>query len=499
MNEKTGNTKIAAAAFLAAVFAVTFTLTALTPLIADDFNYAFNWSYEDNLIRIDNYHLLWDSLLAHRYYTHGRILAEGLTSLFMMWQRWVFFAANALLLTLFTAALLHFFNRNSVQSPFRAAGCVLALYWICMPVFGQVFLWLNGACNYFWGAGFAFILLEAVFSLRQGTAKTLRMLLLLPLAFAVGSWSEHISFAALMILFLYLLSIWAQTKRIPPRETLVLLGGFGGYLFLMLAPSMLPTILKQRAIEASESHFQKISSLLASHTWLIPAALVILAVIIFLLVKLRDKRTRLMGITGMAFVMCFTGAVFFGVKDFADGGLYALISSTPVGFLVLLCVFLFAVWRALKQNLDKDVYWIPLILFFGGLSALIPFSVGLYIPARGFCAPVIFIGIAAVLLLEKTELSHRAAVCSCGAALFALLFLTGCADILRVHQAANMRDAAIRQALAGDGILTASPYPVKTKYSAQYGLLDLAEDENWPKDMIKEYYGLKEILVCSEG
>ena len=69
------------------------------------------------------------------------------------------------------------------------------------------------------------------------------------------------------------------------------------------------------------------------------------------------------------------------------------------------------------------------------------------------------------------------------AALSTLLFLTGCADILRVHQAANMRDAAIRQALAGDGILTASPYPVKTKYSAQYGLLDLAEDENWPKDM----------------
>lgn len=62
-----------------------------------------------------------------------------------------------------------------------------------------------------------------------------------------------------------------------------------------------------------------------------------------------------------------------------------------------------------------------------------------------------------------------------------------------------MRDGAIRQALAGDGILTASPYPAKTKYSAQYGLLDLAEDENWPKDMIKEYYGLKEILVCSEG
>jgi hypothetical protein len=61
------------------------------------------------------------------------------------------------------------------------------------------------------------------------------------------------------------------------------------------------------------------------------------------------------------------------------------------------------------------------------------------------------------------------------------------------------RQSAIQKALASDGILVAAPYPVKTKYSAQYGLQDIAEGEDWPKDMIKEYYGLKEIIVRSEG
>ena len=193
-------------AFLTIVFFVMLVLSALTPLVADDYNYAFNWSYEDDLVRIDNYQLILDSMAAHRYYTHGRVLAQGLVSVFLMWPRWAFFVANAALSTLFSYTLIHFFRRNAACNPFCSAAGVLALYWICMPVFGQVFLWLDGACNYFWAAAFSFILLEAVFSLEQGEKKIVRFLFLLPFSFAVGSWSEHISFAALMIQLLYLAS-----------------------------------------------------------------------------------------------------------------------------------------------------------------------------------------------------------------------------------------------------------------------------------------------------
>ena len=485
--------------FLAAVFVVMLTFSALTPLVADDFNYAFNWSYNDRLIRIDNYTLLWDSMAAHRYYTHGRVLAQGLVSLFLMWPRRIFFTVNALLVTAFSAALIHFYCRNGVKKPLRATACVLALYWICMPVFGQIFLWLDGACNYFWAAGFAFILLEGIFSLQQGKAKTARMLVLLPLSFAVGSWSEHISFSALIIQSLYLFWLWRNEKKIPARESMLLLGGCGGYLYLMMAPSMLPSILKDRAKEAAEGHAQTLFSSLAAHRWLILLALMGVAVFVFLLKRQPDKRARLVLVVRLAFVFCLAVGIFFGIQELIGNGFYGLISSTAVGFLILMCILFFALHCALKQKLQGDVLLMPLILFFGGLSALIPFSVAMYVPARGFCAPTAFTAIAAVLLLEKTEIKHRNVAAKIIAITFLTLFLIGCEDIIAVHHADMERQSAIRQALAGDGILVASPYPVKTKYSAQYGLQDLAEDEDWPKDMIKEYYGLREIIVLPEN
>ena len=485
--------------FLAVVFIVMMVLSALTPLVADDFNYAFNWSYEDDLVRIDNYQLVWDSMAAHRYYTHGRVLAQGLVCLFLMWPRWIFFAANALVVTAFCAAMIHFYERNRVKNPLWASAFVLALYWICTPVYGQIFLWLDGACNYFWAAAFSFILLEAVFSLELGDKKALHTLFLLPLSFAVGSWSEHISFAALVIQLLYLISKWIQIKKLPLLNALVLLSGCGGYLFLMLAPSMLPSILKKRAREAVEDHVQTFSSILASYGWVVIIVSALIVLFVLLILKQPDKQGRLILLVRVTFVLCLAAAVLFGIKDFTDGGFYALVSSTAAGFLSLMSIFLFALHSALKQKLLDEAFQEPLFLFFGGLSALVPFSAAMYIPARGFCAPTVFIGIAIALLFEKIDIAYSRLFSKALTIVFSLMFIIGWADILAVHHADLKRQAAIQEALAGDRILVASPYPVKTKYSAQYGLLDLMPDEDWPKDMIKEFYGLKDIIVVSEN
>lgn len=485
-------------AFLTIVFFVMLALSALTPLVADDYNYAYNWSYEDELIRIDNYQLVLDSMAAHRYYTHGRVLAQGLVSIFLMWPRWAFFVANAGLLTLFSYVLVHFFRRNAANNPIGLTAGVLALYWVCMPVFGQVFLWLDGACNYFWAAAFSFILLEAVFSLERGEKKKERMLFLLPFSFVVGSWSEHISFTALMIQLLYLASEWVRRRKPPVLNALILLSGCGGYLFLMLAPSMLPSILKNRAREAVEDHVRTISSLLSSYGWAIIIAVVLIVLFCLLIIKQPDKQTRLILLLRTAFFLCLGADVCFSVMEFTDGGFYAVISSTAVGFLSMLCIFLLTMLGAIKEKMIREVFLIPLILFFGGMSALFPFLVAMYIPARGFCAPTIFTGIAAALLFGKVKAPQQNIASMLFAILFSLMFLIGCEDILAVHQAELERQSAIQKALDSDGVLVTSPYPEKTKYSAQYGLLDIAEDEDWPKDMIKEFYGLKEIIVLSK-
>ena len=78
---------------------------------------------------------------------------------------------------------------------------------------------------------------------------------------------------------------------------------------------------------------------------------------------------------------------------------------------------------------------------------------------------------------------------------FIAFFAVGFSDIWSLHRQAEKREAAIREALQNDGILLAEPYSVRTKYAALYGLQDLAPGEMWPNDIIKEYYGLKEIRV----
>ena len=40
-------------------------------------------------------------------------------------------------------------------------------------------------------------------------------------------------------------------------------------------------------------------------------------------------------------------------------------------------------------------------------------------------------------------------------------------------------------------MLIAPLHPVRSKYSAQYGLADLNPEGDWPNDVMARYYGLK--------
>ena len=81
--EKQKNT-VFLVAFLLAVFFGTWLLTKMTPLVGDDFNYAFSWADDT---RVDNFTLVVKSMISHRMWTHGRVFAQGWVTLFMMWPR----------------------------------------------------------------------------------------------------------------------------------------------------------------------------------------------------------------------------------------------------------------------------------------------------------------------------------------------------------------------------------------------------------------------------
>ena len=479
------------ALLFATVFAFACLLTAFTPLIADDFNYAFSWATET---RIDNFGQVISSMKAHRTWTHGRVFAQGWVTLFMMWPRWMFPLSNGLVITLFLWETERYFRFRAVIHSVLASAVLGALIWFCMPAFGQVFLWLDGACNYFWGAALGWALIVEVMTLDLRRYPNVSMLLLVLPTFAVGAWSEHISFAVLLMLSLLLFRSWFQNKRFPYREAILLLSGMLGYLFLMLAPPMLPSALKKRALYAAGEHATSLFGTLKAY-WLAFPAMFLVVLILFLWLRKKQKTERLAALTGLALAASLAAVVFSIIITIRDSGAFSLFSSTPVGFFALTACFLAGLRKAFIQRVDSVIILDAIALTISGLGALLLFLFAMYIPARGFCAPTVFMGIASGLLWGTVRLEKPKIALGLLILVFAVFFAVGFSDIWSLHRQAEKREADSREALQNDGILLAEPYSVRTKYAALYGLQDLTPGENWPNDIIKEYYGLKEIRV----
>ena len=120
-----------------AVFGAIGILTALTPLVADDFNYAFSWA---NGERLHDFMGVVYSVSAHRSFTNGRVFAHGFVQIFSMLPRWAFVFCNGLMAMGAVWLLGRYLLRWCGKERPGLVALALALLWISMPVFGQVFL-----------------------------------------------------------------------------------------------------------------------------------------------------------------------------------------------------------------------------------------------------------------------------------------------------------------------------------------------------------------------
>ena len=497
--EKQRKLNIGCAMLFATVFGVMFLFSLWTPLIADDYNYAFGYSTST---RISSLREILVSMAWHRKLLNPRVFSHGWLSLVLMYPRWVFAALNGVAAVLFSWTTESFLREQGSRHPALMTAVVWMLLWICMPEFGQVFYWTAGACNYFWSIAFAWFIIWRVLHLEQQRENRARsvLLLLIP-TFAAGAWSEHISFAMLMILFLLLARNWMRTTHFPWGEAALLLSGGFGYLFLMLAPS---AKLFQRLHDAGDPTEQGVLTriLSALPNMMIPVlalGLLLAMLILFLIMKKRGKRAALL--TSAAAGGILSGAAFlvFALRGYAYRSVYGMISSAPAGFFLTLMVFCSALAISLMKRGDKERILLALFFAVGGISGCALFLFGEYFPTRGFCAPVTMMILAAVCLTEphwnRAGRNLRAATIGLVTACFVVCFLIGGADIHRVYQASVEREAAFAEAAAGDKRVVLTPYPCKTKYSAQYGNQDLIPDADWPNGVMADYYDVIRIIV----
>ncbi len=219
------------------VFLMILGLTALTPMVSDDFAYCFSWA---DWTRIRHVGQIIPSMAEHRNVTNGRVIVHGLVQLLLLLPRPVYCVLNAL-----NAVLLCVLIRRLVALSSRKQELMILLFSICgfscfLPAFGENVLWLDGSLNYFWGLScsllFLFPFLKDYLDLPHHESVFLSVMRIF-LAFVFGTWSENASLVFLFLaVCLYLLQ-WIKTRQFRLFPLFWIVAAVAGYVFLMIAPA----------------------------------------------------------------------------------------------------------------------------------------------------------------------------------------------------------------------------------------------------------------------
>ena len=495
--EKRGR-NIGVLALLGAVFALLLVFNLLTPLTADDFLFCFSrahWS------RITGAAEIFPSLAALRREANGRVIPHFFVQLFLLWPKPVFCVVNALMGTLLFYTLYRYVRSGERGRDLLLLVFLLGSVFVLLPAFGQVFLWLTGACNYAWTIVVTFGFLYPFFARYMGREKespAVLRALALPFAFVAGSWSENGSLAMLGCAFCFLGLDWLREKKLSRRLTLRFLLACAGFLFLMLAPSE----QSGRRGEVSESTLTKAAgrvwALLSAHVSVpvliaaLAAALAVLCVLVWLLLRRRVLGCR---ICEAALLLALLGAL--ALLAWRSGGFAAFVSSTAAAMAAAFGLWLLLMLRGLEKGLDGRTLLAALIFGLAAAGSVLVFLFAAYFPARSACPFICYTSLADALLLsalwEKGSGRTLKAAALVFALLTALLLPMAAKDILFVHRESAARDALLREAAKTPGaVVTVEPITPATKYPATW-----PGDEDYFDNDIAMYYGLAGYAVSA--
>lgn len=423
--------------FFLLLFLLVFVLSFLTPMLADDYSYSF--SYADRS-RIDSISDIFASLNVHRSEMNGRMAAHFFAHLFLMLPKSFFCLANALVAVGIFYLIYRSIRSGNDKRDFIITLTSAFLVWLYTPVFGQVFLWLDGACNYAWAFLFIYAFIYPYYSayLFKRSAspfgKTGKLFFLL-LAFLAGSYSEGASFGMLFIAFCFLLCLWRRDGKIPVFLLLALFAAALGYLYLMTAPSEWSGRTGSFSLEVIAKNIKRMIS--APQETMMPLF-----------------------------------------------SLYAVLLTACICF---------------KRR--RELIISSVILFLGAWASIALFAAALYFPWRSLLMMAMLLVISCSLMLsELCEAGFQRYLPMAAAlvgSLFIFQFALGLGDIANVYSQYIQRQAAVEAAVEnGDDKVYLPVYIADTKYSGAYLLADIYDDcWSWPNYDLAAYYGISEVYA----
>lgn len=153
--------------YILPVFVVILLFNFLTPYVADDWYYASSDSFLD----------IFRQEYKHYFTTNGRSVAHIIARFFLIHNKVIFNIANSVIYILFSKLIFVHVSYGLNLGKKEKLVCwimIQFLLFIYVVNWGQVFLWLDGACNYLW-TGTIILLYLLPFRIYYSTPERLRV------------------------------------------------------------------------------------------------------------------------------------------------------------------------------------------------------------------------------------------------------------------------------------------------------------------------------------
>ena len=418
----------------AAIFVILLTANFLTPKVVDDWSYGFSFATGAPIASLGD---IGPSMRAHSQYINGRLIAHTLVQVFEFFPKWIFNVLNAAAFLALLWQLYRLCRRDGEESNLLLA-VLFAAVWVFSPAFGQVFLWLDGSCNYGWGSLLALWWLGPyvrLFLFPARRRKAWQWLAWMIPGFFSGGYLENISAAAIgvgaLLLVLTRLHRKEKTGQLPWLGIAAALVGFA---FMLTRPA-----------ESMKSEGSDVLTALGSRFVVALNAYRMLEVLVFFF--------------AVAFTLC------------------CLAHTCP----------------------ERRLLAVVLALGSLGSNFLLVFAA--YYPERCLIFPaLLLIAGCGILFADLFSGDRRTLTLCCAAALaVSLIFsgLYGMADITHTYLFVRANEAAITEAReSGERSVRVPMVNVYTKYSPLYNLkyLDTEDPNSWPNHSMARTLGVDEII-----
>jgi len=434
------NSKKGILVFCAAIYLLLLICGLLTPKVADDWEYSLSFATGEPLSSLAE---IAPSMRAHAVVMNGRLFSHALVQTFLFLPRAVFPFLNA---GMFLALILLLYRlcRRGKEDNILLLAVLFGAVWVFTPDFGQVFLWLDGACNYGWSCTLGLLFLLPYFKKALGKDNTVYgpmfwVLWMLPGVF-IGGYLENTSAAVLVLsVLLWMLTRLYRREKLSFFTILPILAAAAGFLFMLTRPA-----------EAMKT------------------------------------------LSGDWFSSLGTGVV---------GALLAYRElAIPLYF------FAAAFVLCLRTGCDQDRLILAAVLFFGSLFAAFVLAAASYWPHRCMAFPaILLIGADGVLYSELLAGRQRTLVLCISAVLaLAVLYngLFGMADIVSTYRSVRGNEARILEGKEqGQTEFVVPLVKVHTRYSplcGQLKYLDTDDPDSWPNRFMADELGVSSILGFEE-